>query len=76
MPTMAGAFALDLFKNRNALSSADAGLIAIGFVAAFVAAVLVVRSLLDYVSRRGYSMFGWWRLIVGGVGLAALYVYG
>ena len=40
MPTMAGAFAYDLFKNRDVLSPDDALLIAIGFVCAFVAAVI------------------------------------
>jgi undecaprenyl-diphosphatase len=28
------------------------------------------------VSRHGYALFGWWRLIVGGAGLAALLVWG
>ena len=41
-----------------------------------IMAVIVVRSLLGYVSRRGYSLFGWWRLIVGGVGLIALLIWG
>ena len=53
MPTMAGAFAFDLYKNRDILSAADLPVIATGFMAAFVMAVIVVRSLLDYVSRHG-----------------------
>ena len=65
MPTMAGAFAYDLYKNRDVLTLDDAALIAIGFVCAFLAAVLVVRGLLDFVSRRGYAVFGWWRIAVG-----------
>jgi len=76
MPTMAGAFAYDLYKNRDILSAADLPIIATGFIAAFVMAVIVVRSLLGYVSKRGYSLFGWWRLIVGGLGLIALLVWG
>ena len=76
MPTMAGAFAYDLHKNRDILSAADLPIIATGFVCAFVAAVLVVRRLLDFVSRRGYAPFAWWRLIVGTVGLIALLVWG
>ena len=72
MPTMAGAFAYDLYKNRDVLSWDDATIIAIGFVCAFVAAVIVVRGLLDFVSRRGYAIFGWWRIAVGAVALIAL----
>jgi undecaprenyl-diphosphatase len=76
MPTMTGAFAYDLYKNRDVLSSADVPIIATGFICAFIMAVIVVRSLLGYVSRHGYALFGWWRLIVGGLGLVALMVWG
>ncbi len=76
MPTMLGAFTLDLFKNRNLLTAADFPVIAIGFIAAFVAAVIVVRTLLNYLSRHGYALFGWWRLIVGAAGLIALSLWG
>jgi undecaprenyl-diphosphatase len=72
MPTMAGAFAYDLFKNRHFLTFNDLSLITIGFVAAFIASVFVVRYLLDYVSRHGFGLFAWWRLIVGTAGLVAL----
>ena len=72
MPTMAGAFAYDLYKNRDVLDANALNEIAIGFVCAFLAAVLVVRWLLGYVSRHGYALFGWWRIIVGSVALAAL----
>jgi undecaprenyl-diphosphatase len=74
MPTMAGAFAFDLYKNRDVLSFDDATLIAIGFVCAFVSAVIVVRGLLDFVSRRGYAVFGWWRIAVGLAALLALWI--
>ncbi|MGQ4274705.1 undecaprenyl-diphosphate phosphatase [Terrihabitans sp. B22-R8] len=76
MPTMVGAFAYDLYKNRNALSADDIMVTGIGFVAAFVMAVIVVRGLLAYLSRHGYALFGWWRIVVGAAGLAGLMVYG
>lgn len=72
IPTMAGAVAYDLYKNRDVLDWSAMGEIAIGFAAAFVVAILVVRWLLGYVSRRGYALFGWWRIIVGALALAAL----
>ena len=76
MPTMAGAFTKDLIDNRNNLSGDDAALIAIGFVAAFFAALFVVRTVLGYVSRHGFALFAWWRILVGSLGFAGLILYG
>jgi undecaprenyl-diphosphatase len=76
MPTMAAAFAYDLYKNRDLLSLDDAAIIGVGFAAAFVSAVIVVRGLLGYVSRRGYALFGWWRIVVGVLALAGLLLVG
>ncbi len=73
IPTMAGAFAFDLYKNRDVLDASAMGEIAVGFVMAFIAAMLVVRWLLDYVSKHGYALFGWWRIIVGLGAIAALW---
>ncbi|HEV7434706.1 MAG TPA: undecaprenyl-diphosphate phosphatase, partial [Pseudorhizobium sp.] len=75
MPTMLGAFTLDLYKNRAAIRVDDAAIIAIGFVAAFVTALIVVRSLLNFVSSRGYAPFAWWRILVGAVGLIGLLAF-
>jgi undecaprenyl-diphosphatase len=72
MPTMAGAFAYDLYKNWSVIDVQDATGIALGFVTAFVAAVIVVRYVLDFVSRHGFAVFGYWRILVGGAGLVAL----
>ncbi|MCO4053842.1 MAG: undecaprenyl-diphosphate phosphatase [Bosea sp.] len=76
MPTMAGAFAYDLYKNRGQLSVDDVVLVAIGFVAAFFAGLIVVKKLLDVVSNYGFRPFAYWRIIVGGVGLALLVAMG
>jgi undecaprenyl-diphosphatase len=72
IPTMSGAFVLDLWKSRHDLNMGDSLLIVIGFVTAFISALFVVRTLLDFVSRRGYAPFGWWRVAVGVLGLALL----
>lgn len=71
MPTMVGAFALDLIKSYKTLDTHDLGVIGIGFVAAFVSGLIVVKGLLGYVSRRGFGIFAWWRILVGSLGLAA-----
>jgi undecaprenyl-diphosphatase len=72
MPTMAGAFAYDLYRSHGQLSAANAVIIAIGFAVSFLAAWLVVKTFLDYVSRHGFKLFAWWRVIVGSLGLIAL----
>lgn len=74
MPTMAGAFAYDLMKNRAILEGTAALNVIVGFVCAFLAALVVVRGLLNYVSRHGYAVFAWWRIIVGSLALLALAV--
>jgi len=76
MPTMLGAFTYDLFQNRALLTIDDGLVIALGFIAAFCAAIVVVRSLLDYVSRNGFALFALWRIAVGLAGLAGLYLFG
>jgi undecaprenyl-diphosphatase len=76
MPTMAGAFAFKLLKSWHTLSADDATAIALGFAVAFVSGVVVVRKLLDYVSHYGFSIFGWWRILVGTAGLIGLYSMG
>lgn len=76
LPTMGAAVAYDLFKNRDVLDFSDFGLIAVGFVAAFLTALVVVRFLLDFVSRRGFGPFAWWRIIVGVAGIVGLAVTG
>ncbi|MEQ8308484.1 MAG: undecaprenyl-diphosphate phosphatase [Hoeflea sp.] len=73
MPTMAGAFAYDLYKNYDKLGSDDVTAIVVGFIMAFIAGVIVVRSLLDFVSRHGFALFAWWRIVVGTLGLIGLW---
>ncbi|MNW04700.1 undecaprenyl pyrophosphate phosphatase [compost metagenome] len=58
------------------LDFSDFGLIAVGFVAAFLTALVVVRFLLDFVSKRGFGPFAWWRIAVGVAGIVGLAVTG
>jgi undecaprenyl-diphosphatase len=72
MPTMAGAFAYDLYKDHGHLSQSNLLIIAVGFVVSFIAAWFVVKKFLGYVSRNGFTLFVWWRIVVGALGLIAL----
>ncbi len=72
IPTMLGAATYDLYKNRHDLTLDGGVLIAIGFVVAFVAALAVVRIVVDFVSRHGFAPFGWYRIVIGAVMLMIL----
>jgi len=72
IPIMFGAFVLDAWENRKSIDMDQAGLIAIGFVVSFIIGAIVVRSMLDFVQKRGLAPFGWWRIAVGAAGLVAL----
>jgi undecaprenyl-diphosphatase len=74
IPTMSAAFAYDAYKNRAELSFDDAGLIAVGFIAAFVAALLVVKPFLAIVSKVGFAPFAYYRAALGSFVLVLLYL--
>jgi undecaprenyl-diphosphatase len=73
IPIMVGAFVLDIWESRDFLTGDNLGIIAVGFVASFVFGLIVVKLMLDFVQKRGFAPFGWWRMLVGGAGLAAIY---
>lgn len=73
VPTMAGATVYALWKEREFLSFDQAGLILIGFVVAFLSALLVVKSLVAFISRHGFAPFAWYRIVLGVIALAWLY---
>lgn len=77
IPTMLGAAVYDTFKNSGSLGADGGGilLIAVGFLLAFVTAMLVVRALIGFVSRYGFVIFAWYRIILGSVALLLLAAY-
>jgi undecaprenyl-diphosphatase len=73
IPTVIGASVYSGYKARGQFVAADAPLYAIGFVAAFVAALACVRWLLGYISRHDFRLFAWYRIVFGAVILATAY---
>jgi undecaprenyl-diphosphatase len=74
IPTMSAAFTYDLYKNRADMNFDDAGLISVGFVAAFIAALLVVKPFLTIVSKIGFAPFAYYRVALGVFVLTLLYL--
>lgn len=67
IPTMLGASVLELAKKGDQITSAAVGWdsIALGFVTAFIVALLVIKWFVGLVSRRGFVPFAWYRIIAG-----------
>jgi undecaprenyl-diphosphatase len=65
MPTMLAAAFYDTYKHAGELSQHDMAAIAVGFVAAFLSALLIVRAVLAFVSKHTYRVFGWYRIVLG-----------
>lgn len=73
IPTMFAATAYDLYKNWRLFDVNDVPLFVVGGVAAFVSALIAVRTLIQFVSRHDYTVFAWYRIVFGGVVLATAY---
>lgn len=65
IPTLVGAGAYSLYKERALLSVADLPLFSVGLVFAFVSAWVCVRWLIRYVSSHDFKPFAWYRIAFG-----------
>jgi undecaprenyl-diphosphatase len=72
IPTMLGAAVYDLYRNWTTLDWHGSELIALGFVVAFLSALVVVRAFVLFISRHGFAVFAWYRVAVGALALALL----
>ena len=70
MPTLIGAGAYSLYKERALLSVADIPMFAVGLVFAFASAWLCIRWLLRYIATHSFVPFAWYRIAFGVVVLA------
>jgi undecaprenyl-diphosphatase len=76
IPTMLGASALELLKNRDAIASGGGvglGAIAIGAAVSFIVALLVVKWFVGIVTKHGFVPFAWYRVAAGSAALVWLF---
>jgi undecaprenyl-diphosphatase len=73
---MLGATVLELAKHHDTLlagaSGVGFGTVAVGFVVSFIVAIVVVRAFVHYISKHGFSPFGWYRIVAGAIALVWL----
>lgn len=67
MPTMLAAAVYDTWKNAAVLTQQDTLAIGVGFVTAFISALIVVKAVLAFISRHTYRVFAWYRIVLGAV---------
>jgi undecaprenyl-diphosphatase len=70
MPTMVAAAVYSGFKYRHLFVPADVPVFAIGFVTAFIFAMIAVKALLKFIANHSYAAFAWYRIAFGLVILA------
>ncbi len=73
IPTLIGAGAYSLYKDRALLSMADAPMFAVGLLFSFLSAWVCVRWLLKYIATHSFVVFAWYRIAFGLVVLATAY---
>lgn len=65
IPTMIGATVYSVYTCRDLFMWADLPVFAIGFIMSFIAAAIVVKALVGFVSRHGFTVFAWYRIAFG-----------
>lgn len=78
VPTMLAATAkklYDFYKHNGLPGSEEINLLAIGNVVAFIVAMLAIKFFIDFLTRHGFKLFGWYRILAGGI-IILLYLLG
>ena len=76
VPVMLGASLLKILKFGLVFSTSEAVLLLVGMVVAFVVSIVVIKLLLGYIRKHSFTVFGWYRIILGIVVLAFFWAQG
>lgn len=74
IPTMLGATVYDVYKNFDVLTLEGTTLIVTGFMAAFITALLVVKTVIGFINKHGFVPFAYYRIALGAIMLVILTV--
>lgn len=75
VPTMCAATGYKLMKGAHLLNAENIKLLLFGNLVAFIVAIIAIKSFIGFLSKHGFRIFGWYRIIIGVV-LIALYYSG
>ena len=65
VPVMFGASALKLVKFGFDFSSMELAILAVGLISAFVVSILAIKFLMSYIKNHDFTVFGWYRIVLG-----------
>lgn len=72
IPTMLGATALELFKTYDTITTDDLPVLLVGNVVAFIVAIIAIKAFITFLTKHGFKLFGYYRIIVGAILLVLL----
>ena len=67
IPVMFGASALKLLKFGLSFSGSEAVILLVGLISAFVVSILAIKFLVGYIKKNDFTVFGWYRIILGAI---------
>ena len=76
VPTLLGAGAYALYKQRDTLSVVDLPVFGVGTLVAFISAYICIRWLIRYISTHDFQIFAWYRIAFGLLVIATYYTGG
>lgn len=67
VPVMLGASLLKLVKFGFTFTGTELAILALGMVTAYIVSVIVIKFLMQYIKKHDFKIFGWYRIILGGI---------
>ena len=75
VPVMAGASLLKIIQYGFSFTETELTILVVGMLTAFVVSIVVIRFLMDFIKKHDFRMFGWYRILLGGI-VILLYLVG
>ncbi len=72
VPTMFAATLYKLYKNHEALTSDNLDILIFGNIVSFIVAMFAIKFFINFLTKHGFKLFGWYRIVVGAVILILL----
>jgi undecaprenyl-diphosphatase len=73
VPTLIAAGGYDLIKHRGDFAAGDAAALAVGLIVSFLSALICVRWLLRYIAGHNFTVFAWYRIVLGAIILLVMW---